>query len=274
MHLQIRHSTVLRYDRPISESHTEVRLRPLDRTGQRCLGFRLVTEPRQPVMDYRDAFGNAVHHFTVLEAHDRLAVTAESDVLTADGAISATRELSPLDAWSYLQPTAYAAIDDSVIELGRRAAVSGDGEATARALAHEVFEAILYRKGATNVTTSAGEALRLGAGVCQDFAHVFLAAARSQGLAARYVSGYLYGPGDPFGGAGGEDDAFASHAWVDAFVPGLGWLALDPTHDGPQDGRYIRIAVGRDYADVPPTRGTYRGSATETLEVRVSIQEA
>jgi transglutaminase-like putative cysteine protease len=274
VHLRITHVTRLRYDRPISESYTEMRLRPLDRAGQRSLGFRLEIEPREPVMEYRDAFGNAVHHFAVLQAHDHLEVVAESDVLTADSEAVPARALTPLDEWSYRQPTAYAAFSPEVAALGERALAAGDPEATARALCHEVFEALVYEKGATTVTTAAGEALRIGAGVCQDFAHVYLAAARSQGIAARYVSGYLYGPGDPLGGAGAEGGSMASHAWVDAFVPGYGWLALDPTHDAPQDGRYIRLAIGRDYADVPPTRGTYRGLARESLDVSVLISEA
>lgn len=274
MHLRIRHATTLTYDQPIGESHTEVRLRPLDRTGQRCLGFRLSTDPSAPIMEYADAFGNTVHHFEVLSPHARLAVVAESDVLTPDAAVEPVAALSPLDGWSCLQPTPYAAFDPEVVELGRAVIVPGDEEASVRAISHAVFEALDYRKGATTVTTNALEALRVGAGVCQDFAHVFLAAARSQGIAARYVSGYLFGPGDPLGGVGEDGSAYASHAWVDAFVPGLGWLALDPTHDGPQDGRYIRLATGRDYADVPPTRGVYRGSGLETLEVSVAISEA
>lgn len=274
MHLRLRHATTLTYSRTISESYTEVRLRPLDRVGQRCLSFRLTIEPREPVHDYADTFGNAVHHFAVLQAHDHLAIVAESDVLTSDANLDPVAELSPLDAWSCIQPTTYAPFEPALVALGAAAAVPGDAEATALALNHAAFAALAYRKGATTVTTDAAAALALGAGVCQDFAHVLLAAARSQGLAARYVSGYLYAPGDTRGGAGTEAGDFASHAWVDVFIPGRGWLALDPTHDGPQDARYIRVAVGRDYADVPPTRGTYRGAAGERLEVSVSIREA
>ncbi len=93
-----------------------------------------------------------------------------------------------------------------------------------------------------------------------------LSACRSQRLPARYVSGYLYGPSST------ADDA-ASHAWVDVFIAGKGWVSLDPTHNSPQTEKYVRLGVGRDYADVPPTRGTYRGTAKEKLEVQVSVRE-
>jgi transglutaminase-like putative cysteine protease len=97
--------------------------------------------------------------------------------------------------------------------------------------------------------------------VCQDFTHIMLAAFRSQGLPARYVSGYLYNNGH----------TAASHAWVDVHVPGQGWLSLDPTHNRPQTGQYVRVALGRDYADVPPTRGVFKGPGKETLEVKVTV---
>ncbi len=98
-------------------------------------------------------------------------------------------------------------------------------------------------------------------GVCQDFTHVMLAACRSQGLAARYVSGYLYNNGH----------TAASHAWVDVYLPGQGWASLDPTHNRAQTEQYVRVAIGRDYADVPPTRGVFKGKAKETLEVKVYV---
>lgn len=112
--------------------------------------------------------------------------------------------------------------------------------------------------------TSADEALQLGRGVCQDFAHLLLAACRCEGILARYVSGYLYDPSL-------HGDDVASHAWVDVFDDDRGWVSLDPTHDREQTEAYVRVAVGRDYAEVPPTRGVYKGTASETLEVRVAI---
>jgi transglutaminase-like putative cysteine protease len=130
---------------------------------------------------------------------------------------------------------------------------------------HTVADALAYERGATSVQTPASEVVALGRGVCQDFAHVLIAACRAEGILARYVSGYLY------------DDALAeghgaSHAWVDVHDDRRGWVSLDPTHRREQDDSYVRVAVGRDYADVPPTRGVFKGSTEELLSVRVSVE--
>jgi transglutaminase-like putative cysteine protease len=127
---------------------------------------------------------------------------------------------------------------------------------------HALHAALKYERGATDVTTRADRVLELGRGVCQDFAHVMLAGLRGQGFPARYVSGYLYNNGL----------TAASHAWVDVFVAGRGWVSLDPTHDREQTDHCVRAAVGRDYADVPPTRGVYKGNGKETLQVKVSVR--
>jgi transglutaminase-like putative cysteine protease len=119
------------------------------------------------------------------------------------------------------------------------------------------------KKRLTDVHTRVEEVLELGAGVCQDFAHVVIAA-RANGLPARYVSGYLYDPK-------ADGGASASHAWVDVFVAGQGWISLDPTHGRAQTDQYMRFAVGRDYADVPPTKGVCNRAARETLDVDVEI---
>ena len=124
-----------------------------------------------------------------------------------------------------------------------------------------------YETGATDVETLAEEALAAGHGVCQDFAHVMIGLCRLKGIPARYVSGYLFDRSA--GGNGGT----ASHAWVDVFDPERGWVSLDPTHDREQTNCYVRVGVGRDYADVPPTRGVYKGKAREELEVAVRIRE-
>ena len=124
-----------------------------------------------------------------------------------------------------------------------------------------------YETGSTHVRTLADEALSAGHGVCQDFAHVLIGVCRLHGIPARYVSGYLY---DPRASGNGNS---ASHAWVDVWEPERGWVSLDPTHDREQTDRYVRVGVGRDYADVPPTRGVYKGKAKEELEVAVRIRE-
>ena len=129
----------------------------------------------------------------------------------------------------------------------------------------EIRGMLKYEKGATDVTTSAARALELGRGVCQDFSHLMLAARLSQGIPARYVSGFLYG-------AGGESSA--THAWVDVNIAGQGWISDDPAHNIEQNEHYVRIAVGRIYADVPPTRGVFVGNGKESMEVSVTVRAA
>ena len=266
MWLRVEHTTSFSYDAPVAEAYTELRLRPFEGGGQHCSSFRLVTEPPgMRVREYHDHFGNGVHHFDVLESHDRLSVTAVSDVMTPESFANGRHTPTPLELHDYLSATDYAPFAERVWDF--TALHSGTGTGARRGL--ELMEAVrgelVYEPGATDVQTRADEVLALGRGVCQDFAHVLLAACRCVGIPARYVSGYLYDPSLQGANA-------ASHAWVDVFDEERGWIALDPTHAREQTDAYVRVAVGRDYADVPPTRGVFKGGATEALDVRVSLQ--
>lgn len=266
MRLRIEHRTTFIYDEPITEAYTEMRLRPSDACGQMCLSFSLSTEPRGAVMKYTDRYGNDVRHFDVLPQHKRLSVTAVSDVLTPSELRDDETELRPLDEYDYLAPTRYAPHDEAIKRFAQPHIVEGNPFVTAMALMNALYTHLDYKPGATDVQTSAVEALDLQAGVCQDFSHLMLSVCRCCSIPARYVSGYLYGPSST------ADDT-ASHAWVDVFISGSGWMSLDPTHNAPQTEKYVRLGVGRDYGDVPPTRGTYKGNAEETLKVNVSVQE-
>lgn len=265
MWLSVEHVTRFAYDAPITEAYTELRLKPAHRNGQRCSSFSLVPEPRgATVAEYVDRFGNTVLHFDVLEQHELTTVTARSEVWTAARFVDAA-PLSPLDRFDLLAASRYVPLDGRLAELAASASGSDDPAQTAGELMHLVKSTMTYERGTTNVHTTAAEALTEGAGVCQDFSHVMIGACRVRGIPARYVSGYLY---DPTQGDLGE-----SHAWVDVHVGDAGWLSLDPTHDIEQDEHYVRLGVGRDYADVPPSRGVYKGNADETLEVAVTIRE-
>jgi transglutaminase-like putative cysteine protease len=264
MWLRIEHTTSFTYDAPIVEAYTELRLRPLSDGGQQCSSFRLATTPPGlKVREYRDQLGNDVLHFDVLEPHDRLVVTATSEVMTAPAFVDGHRSPGPLERHDFLHPTSRAAFTDSVRAFAAEHA-RGQGGARAARLSQAVHAALDYDPGATDVHTTGAEALSLGSGVCQDFAHLLIAACRCQGVPARYVSGYLYDPAAAGGNA-------ASHAWVDVWDAEQGWCSLDPTHDRTQNELYVRIAVGRDYDDVPPTRGVFRGNASETLAVSVLV---
>jgi transglutaminase-like putative cysteine protease len=266
MRLRITHTTTFTYDEPVSEAYMEMRLTPLNTGGQRCESFRLSTDPHGEVRGYTDRFGNRVRHFDTLAPHERLVVSARSEISTPVGFSDPERELSLLDSYDYLQPTAYTPLTEAVEAFARPCATPGDPRATAQALMKAVHAALSYEPGATTVKTAADEALASGRGVCQDFTHLLIAACRAQGIPARYVSGYVFAPE--------RGDAAASHAWADVFLAGSGWVSLDPTHDCPQNDHYVRLATGRDYADVPPTRGVYKGAGKETMTVGVSVERA
>ncbi len=264
MLIKVEHTTSFAYADRISEAYTELRLRPLSSGGQHCTSFRLATDPPGVrIRTYRDRLGNDVQHLEVLEDHDQISITALSEVSTPAAFHDSVRDPSPLQVHDYLAPTEYAPFSEPLRELA--AAANGDGTESERAveLMRTMRTRLVYEPGATDVMTRADAALALGRGVCQDFAHVMLAACRHAGIASRYVSGYLY---DPLG-----QGEVGSHAWVDVRDAERGWVSLDPTHDREQTDAYVRVAVGRDYADVPPTRGVFKGTAEETLEVAVRI---
>ena len=264
MRLHIDHTTTFTYDALISEAYTEMRLKPMDAWGQRCLSFSLITEPRGEVTQYADCYGNDVRYFDVLQPHQKLVVSASSEVLTADAWATDDRPISPFERFDYLHETAYTANLPAICELASPCFTPDDPHATAFALMQAINRALKYEKGVTDVKTTAAAALELGRGVCQDYAHVMLAACRCLGMPARYVSGYLHGPNS-------NNENGASHAWVDVYVEGRGWISLDPTHNTPQTAQHVRLAAGCDYADVTPTRGIYTGHASETLTVRVRV---
>ena len=263
MRLQIEHTTTFSYDKPISEAYTEMRLCPLEGNGQHTLSFTLNTEPKDETNIYQDSFGNDVQHFSVIQAHQRLVVAACSEVITSPHFDAEKETLSPLDDYDFLMPTDYVPLTEDIKAFSAGFGQDGLPYETALAVMHGIYESMKYASGVTNVHTTAPEALALGCGVCQDFTHLMLAACRSRQLMARYVSGYLYNNGF----------STATHAWVDVYIPGKGWVSFDPTHNCEQNERYVRIAVGRDYADVPPTRGVFVGNAKEEMEVVVKVQE-
>ena len=268
MWLTVEHVTRFAYDASINEAYTEIRLKPAHSDAQRCSSFLLATEPRGvSVSEYRDRFGNTVHHFDVLEQHQTLGVTARSEVWTPDRFESEARELSLLDRWDLLRPSRYVPLGGEIAALASAVESVGPKLDTALAVMAAVRQRMKYETGSTHVRTVADEALAAGHGVCQDFAHIMIGVCRLLGIPARYVSGYLF---DPRATGNGNS---ASHAWVDIWDPDRSWVSLDPTHDREQTARYVRVGVGRDYADVPPTRGGYKGKAKEQLDVAVSIRE-
>ena len=283
------HVTEFQYDGPVSESYNEVRLRPMHDDRQSCLSFRLVTAPNSHVTAYRDAFGNWVHQFNVFPEHHHLTVHSESVVLAHDPPANgkASMSLGEFDGpgrelceehFDFVAPTTYvphlAGLQELVEAAGQASGGTVLGFVQAGSdLIHQRFQ---YVKGATHVHSSVADALSLGAGVCQDFAHLLLGVVRMRGLPGRYVSGYLV-PDRTNDGAGNLEEVVggqASHAWTEVFLPGMGWVGFDPTLGKPAGLRHVRVAYGRDYGDVPPVRGVYKGHAGQRLSVDVRVRPA
>jgi transglutaminase-like putative cysteine protease len=283
------HTTDFVYDGPVSESYNEVRLRPMHDERQSCLSFRLTTDPGSRGTAYRDAHGNWVHQFNVLAEHQRLRVEAESVVLAHDlGEPPADRiTLQDFDAHSnqlgeeyfdFMAPTAYVPHLAQLKEIidGAEKQSGGTVAGFAQAASHLVHERFRYVKGATHVHSSIEDSLSLGAGVCQDFAHLLLGVMRMRDIPARYVSGYLV-PGSTASPDAKQEDVIggqASHAWTEVLIPNCGWTGLDPTLGKPVGLRHVRVAYGRDYGDVAPVRGVYKGHAGQSLSVDVRVRPA
>ncbi len=267
MKLEIMHSTRYRYSGPIAETVMEVRLRPMDGNGQRCLDFRLELSHGVKARSYVDGFGNHVHYFNLVRPHSGLSVISRSTVETGLGPDDDPGEELVQDFLRFRSPIKDV---EGVRELARRHAISDPSSPIAVENALDELTATIaneftYDRAVTNVYSSVDDVLQLRAGVCQDFAHLFIAAARAMGVPARYVSGYIHFPG--------ERISTASHAWAEAWVAGRGWIGFDATHPIRTTPHHVRLAVGRDYTDAAPTRGVYVGSATSLMAISVKTRE-
>jgi len=279
----VRHTTTFRYEPAVRESVMEVRLQPRSDGEQRCLSFALDVDPTANIMQYRDFTGNTVHHFDIAGSHTQVKVTAQSAVevqavptpRAADSGDWADLDalVAGNDHWEMLLPSHFAHSSDPLERLAKELKCERRGNPLA--LLTEINESIYtmfaYVKNSTKVDSPIEEALQARQGVCQDFAHIMIALVRPLKIPCRYVSGYMFHRDED------ETDRSlegASHAWVEALVPGLGWVAFDPTNNLVGGDRHIRVAIGRDYADVPPTRGVYKGEAQSELSVAVTVSPA
>ncbi|HVZ61309.1 MAG TPA: transglutaminase family protein [Terriglobales bacterium] len=284
---QLVHVTEFQYDGPVTESYNEVRLRPMHDDHQSCLSFRLTTTPASRSTSYHDALGNWVHQFNILAPHRYLRIQADSVVLTHEAPtveslmtldeFDSEREDVYEDHYDFVAPTAYVPHLPALEPLMAIAEKASGGTVTgfARAASDLINQRFSYVKGATHVHSSIADSLSLGAGVCQDFAHLLLGLVRRRGLPGRYVSGYLV-PDDQGPNASKEQviGGQATHAWTEVYLPHSGWMALDPTLGTPVGLQHIRVAYGRDYGDIAPVRGVYNGHAGQRLSVDVLARPA
>lgn len=265
MLLSVDHVTLYRYDHPVRAVMQSHRLTPSVFDGQKVRDWSVTVSGGQKGGSFRDGAGDRVQGWTVKGPVSEIEVRVTGSVETLDlaGVLRGHREVVPPEV--YLVETAPTRADASLAALAQ-AAEGPDGPlAAAHRLATAVADAIAYRPGATHAHTTAAEALSLGEGVCQDHAHALIACARSVGLPARYVSGYLFATSD---GTPHE----AAHAWAEIHVAGLGWVGFDPANRCCPDDRYIRLGSGLDAQDAAPIRGIARGTGTESLDVTVAVQ--
>jgi transglutaminase-like putative cysteine protease len=279
MRLTVRYVTRFRYSSPVWESHNALRACPAEDGRQRLQAYTVEVSPAAPLFTYRDRWGTRVDTFGILEPHDELMVAAEARVETGPVAPPGEAPLSALDDgyreshWIYLQPTRHARFDAALAGAAREAVSGSEGVVEAvRAVERRVHDTIEYRPGATAIGDDVASIWASGAGVCQDFAHVTAAMLRSVGIAARYVSGYFYAADSADGSAPPDGEiVVATHAWVEAAVPGEGWWPIDPTNRSPVGERHVKIGHGRDYDDVTPLRGVYYGETDHSLAAAVAM---
>jgi transglutaminase-like putative cysteine protease len=273
MILEVQHETRLDYAGAVTESVSEVRMEPLSDADQTCHSFHLLVSPPTDVGRYQDGFGNHVHHFNHLAAHGHVRVLAAAVVETHPrhhdlAASTATWPLNPeaggletLDFIGFRGPVCATPLLRPVLDALRPHPGTRLADLVA-AVAHHIHGRFEYAPAVTHASSPVEDVLRQGKGVCQDFAHLMIAVLRSFGVPARYVSGYIHRPGKES----------QSHAWCEGWLPDLGWLGIDPTNDRLADEGCVKVALGRDFTDVPPNKGVYRGSARESIFVRVETR--
>jgi transglutaminase-like putative cysteine protease len=273
--LRISHRTGFRYRSEVVSSYNEARIMPLSTPEQLVIDASVTIEPRTPTFRYWDYWGTLVHAFDIHDPHRELVVTGMSIVETSpprtDVPAATWQDLADPEALDrfaeYLCPTDYVPLDDPEVRQVSDGLRSGRSPAeTCDAVSEWVRERLRYERGTTTVKTTATDALRHGAGVCQDFAHLTLALLRTAGIPARYVSGYLHPSADALVGDTAQGQ---SHAWIEAWLGE--WLPFDTTNGRPVGERHVVVGRARDYADVSPLKGIYHGGSAEALAVSVEL---
>jgi transglutaminase-like putative cysteine protease len=286
MLLKLTHTTDLSYSEPVSESVMELRMAPLQSMDQHRLSFALSIGPKTQVTSYFDFLGNTVHTFSVSQFHHQLKIVATSIVET-------DRPRPQLDKFSDTWPVSTAGLEyatydflqfggpvvrspelDELVSVVRPEVGVPVGELALRML-YLIADGFSYEKGITTAASPITEALRHRKGVCQDFAHLMIGLSRAMGIPARYVSGLVHARG-----AKGEDSdasefrgATQTHAWCELLFPKVGWVGFDPTNRCLVEGHFVKVAVGRDFRDVSPNKGVFRGKADQQIEVEVHSEE-
>ena len=273
MILEVQHETCLAYNDAVTESIAEARMEPVSDGDQTCRSFHLGITPTTNVFRYVDGFGNRVHHFNVMASHGELRIKAAAvvethprprDLSRSTGVYPLDLERAELELLDYLHlrgPVRDSPQLAPLLERLKPRTGSPLGELVERISRH-IHTHFEYAKYYTLASSPIDDILTHGKGVCQDFTHLMLAILRCLGVPARYVSGYVHH----------LEKESQSHAWCEVWLPGLGWVGIDPTNDQVVDERFIKVAIGRDFTDVPPNKGLFRGRADQAISVRVETR--
>lgn len=268
MRIRIAHETRYRYDVPAKGVIQTLRLTPRNHDGQHIVDWRIDVSTDSKLNRQEDAFGNIMHSFTADGPLDELVIAVEGTVDTRDTSAVISGSVEKFPPSLFLRETPLTRADPAITAFANDAHGHGTGDRleALHDLLTRLNAAITFDPDPTHVMTAAPEAFALKRGVCQDLSHIFIAAARTLGIPARYVSGYYRRPDVIHQTAG--------HAWVEAFVENLGWVGFDPTHGVCPSESHVRVAVGLDYLSASPVRGTRFGGGAEALTVAIAVEQA
>lgn len=274
MILEIQHETSLEYTAPIAEWVTEVRMEPVSDDRQSCHSFHLQVSQPTSLFRYMDGFGNRVHHFNIFQPHQKVRVLAASvvettsrlpDLMTSHSTFPINLDSASFDLLDFIGFRGPVRNTD-LLQAVREELVPTNGQR----IGPWVYQAgeyirsnFVYARSVTDSSSPIDDILKHRKGVCQDFAHLMIAVLRSYGVPARYVSGYIHRP----------NKESQSHAWCEVWLPDLGWIGFDPTNGCPTNESFVKVATGRDFTDVPPNKGIFRGQGEESISVRVGTRE-
>jgi len=269
MRIRISHESIYRYDAPVAGVIQTLRLTPRNHDGQYVVSWRIDISEDCRLDHHEDAFGNITHTFTAEGAFTELDVTVDGEVETQDtnGIVRGAIERFPPSL--FLRETALTRPDTAILAFAREARAAS-GEDTLALLHHmteRLHREIVFDTDPTHTATTAAEAFALRRGVCQDLSHIFITAARSLDIPARYVGGYFHR-------ADGVVLQEAGHAWAEAFVPDIGWVGFDPTNGISPTDQHVRVAIGLDFLGASPVRGTRKGGGSEALTVTIHVDQA
>lgn len=266
MRVKISHRTSYNYDSPVQYGLQQVRLKPGNRADRTIHHWNLDIEGGRRELGFQDQHGNLVDLIQIDPGHDQVVLLCDGEVDTRDNAGVVGPHDGPAPLWLFNRSTPLTQPGPRLHKLVRALDAEGDDPISRlHALSRLILEKVAYKTDQTHSETTAEDAIELGSGVCQDHAHIFIAAARILGFPARYVSGYLLMPG--------MAEQEASHAWAEVHLDGIGWVGFDVSNGISPDDHYVAIATGLDYKEAAPISGLRFGNAIESMEVNLRVEQ-